>query len=104
MRWLSLSRIGGLLVLLLVTTLMSTCATVSVASPNAQITTIQAWNSMVTPASFTIMTLNIHHGEGLDGQVNLNRIAELLKKEHTDIIALQKLAWYSGALCTGWRF
>jgi endonuclease/exonuclease/phosphatase family metal-dependent hydrolase len=47
-----------------------------------------------TPASFTIMTFNIHHAEGLDGKVNLNRIAELLKNEHADVIALQEVDRY----------
>lgn len=37
------------------------------------------------------MTYNIHHGEGLDGKVDLVRIAELIKREHADIVALQEV-------------
>ncbi|MFD0697572.1 endonuclease/exonuclease/phosphatase family protein [Paenibacillus sp. GCM10027628] len=46
------------------------------------------------PESFAIMTFNIHHGEGLDGKVNLYRIAEFLKKQHADVIALQEVDRY----------
>ena len=38
-----------------------------------------------------VMTYNIHHGEGLDGKVDLARIAELIKQEHSDIVALQEV-------------
>jgi endonuclease/exonuclease/phosphatase family metal-dependent hydrolase len=43
------------------------------------------------PASFRIMTYNIHHGEGLDGKVDLLRIAEVIKREGADIVALQEV-------------
>ena len=29
---------------------------------------------------FRVMTYNIHHGEGLDGKVDLQRIADLIKQ------------------------
>jgi endonuclease/exonuclease/phosphatase family metal-dependent hydrolase len=37
------------------------------------------------------MTYNIHHAEGLDGKIDLLRIAELIKREHMDIVALQEV-------------
>lgn len=37
------------------------------------------------------MTFNIHHGEGLDGQVDLPRIAALIQQERADIVALQEV-------------
>jgi endonuclease/exonuclease/phosphatase family metal-dependent hydrolase len=40
---------------------------------------------------FRVMTYNIHHGEGLDGKVDLVRIAELIKRERADIVALQEV-------------
>lgn len=40
---------------------------------------------------FRVMTYNIHHGEGLDGKVDLERIAELIRKEKADIVALQEV-------------
>src|SRR5678810_85346 len=42
-------------------------------------------------ATFRVMTYNIHHGEGLDGKVDLLRIAELIKREGADIVALQEV-------------
>ncbi len=44
-----------------------------------------------SPATFRVMTYNIHHGEGLDGKVDLQRIAELVKREQADIVALQEV-------------
>jgi endonuclease/exonuclease/phosphatase family metal-dependent hydrolase len=41
--------------------------------------------------TFRVMTWNIHHGEGLDQQVDLKRIATLIREERADIIALQEV-------------
>lgn len=41
--------------------------------------------------TFRVMTYNIHHGEGLDGKVDLLRIARLIKQEGADIVALQEV-------------
>lgn len=41
--------------------------------------------------TFRIMTYNIHHGEGLDGVVNLERITGVIKKENPDILLLQEV-------------
>lgn len=41
--------------------------------------------------SFRVMTYNIHHGEGLDGKVDLDRIAALIRRERADIVALQEV-------------
>jgi len=43
------------------------------------------------PSTFRVMSYNIHHGEGLDGKVDLDRIAALIKKEGADIVALQEV-------------
>lgn len=40
---------------------------------------------------FRVMTYNIHHGEGLDGQVDLARIARLIRQEGADLVALQEV-------------
>jgi endonuclease/exonuclease/phosphatase family metal-dependent hydrolase len=37
------------------------------------------------------MTYNIHHGEGLDGRVDLLRIAQLIRAEGADLVALQEV-------------
>ena len=43
------------------------------------------------PATFRVMSYNIHHGEGLDGKVDLQRIAELIKRERADLVGLQEV-------------
>ena len=49
-------------------------------------------HSMQTkPAPLRVMTYNIHHGEGLDGKVDLLRIAQLIQREGADIVALQEV-------------
>ncbi|HEY7910738.1 MAG TPA: endonuclease/exonuclease/phosphatase family protein [Blastocatellia bacterium] len=37
------------------------------------------------------MTYNIHHGEGTDGKIDLNRIAEVILTQKADIVALQEV-------------
>ena len=47
-----------------------------------------------TPAStapFRVLTYNIHHGEGTDGKIDLERIAALIKENKADIVALQEV-------------
>ena len=44
-----------------------------------------------SPKTFRVMTYNIHHGEGLDGKVDLLRIAQLIKEQSADIVALQEV-------------
>ncbi len=44
-----------------------------------------------TPRTFRVMTYNIHHGAGLDGKIDLQRIADLIKREQADIVALQEV-------------
>ncbi|MGJ8697853.1 MAG: endonuclease/exonuclease/phosphatase family protein [Verrucomicrobiaceae bacterium] len=38
-----------------------------------------------------MVSYNIHHGEGMDGKVDLKRIAELIAKEKPDLVALQEV-------------
>ncbi len=38
-----------------------------------------------------VMTYNIHHGEGMDGKVDLKRIADIIKRSGADIVALQEV-------------
>jgi endonuclease/exonuclease/phosphatase family metal-dependent hydrolase len=40
---------------------------------------------------FRVMTYNIHHGEGVDGKIDLNRIAEVILSQRADIVALQEV-------------
>ena len=45
----------------------------------------------VTPVVLRVMTYNIHHAEGLDGRVDLQRIANVIRQSNADIIALQEV-------------
>ena len=38
-----------------------------------------------------VMTWNIHHGEGLDGKVDLEHFSRLIRSERADIVALQEV-------------
>lgn len=38
-----------------------------------------------------VMTYNVHHGEGLDGKVDLERIARLILDARADVVALQEV-------------
>jgi endonuclease/exonuclease/phosphatase family metal-dependent hydrolase len=38
-----------------------------------------------------IVTYNIHHGRGMDGKLDLNRIAEVIRKEKPEFVALQEV-------------
>src|SRR5512137_2576275 len=42
-------------------------------------------------ATIRVMTWNIHHGEGTDGIVDVDRIARLIVDEKVDIVALQEI-------------
>jgi endonuclease/exonuclease/phosphatase family metal-dependent hydrolase len=39
----------------------------------------------------TVLSYNIHHGEGLDGKIDLERIAQIITKNKADLVALQEV-------------
>jgi endonuclease/exonuclease/phosphatase family metal-dependent hydrolase len=43
------------------------------------------------PTELRLMTYNIHHGEGTDGKLDLERIATIIKKQNCDLVALQEI-------------
>jgi len=38
-----------------------------------------------------VMSYNIHHGEGMDGKIDIKRIAQAISKENPDLVALQEV-------------
>lgn len=38
-----------------------------------------------------VMTYNIHHGEGMDGELDLERIAAVIRRAEPDLVALQEV-------------
>ncbi|MCD6340155.1 MAG: endonuclease/exonuclease/phosphatase family protein [Verrucomicrobia bacterium] len=43
------------------------------------------------PPRLRVATFNIHHGEGLDGKVDLERIARLIRRFEPDLVALEEV-------------
>ena len=89
-RVLSRRVFGQLLVVSLVVAGVAGCqsAPKQAAPGTARVTTAP---KQVASAPFRVMTYNIHHGAGLDGKVDLPRIAALIKHERADIVALQEV-------------
>ena len=46
---------------------------------------------MSNSQTIRIMTYNIHHGAGLDGKVDIGRIAQTILTENADVVALQEV-------------
>lgn len=42
-------------------------------------------------ATLTVLTYNIHHGEGTDAKLDLERIARIIRAENPDLVALQEV-------------
>jgi endonuclease/exonuclease/phosphatase family metal-dependent hydrolase len=42
-------------------------------------------------AALRVVTYNIHHAEGTDGKVDLERIASVIKALHPDVVCLQEV-------------
>jgi len=43
------------------------------------------------PRRITVLSYNIHHGEGTDGRVDLERIAGVIRAQSPDLVALQEV-------------
>lgn len=43
------------------------------------------------PAQLRVLTYNIHHGEGVDGRLDLERIGRLISESAADLVALQEV-------------
>lgn len=43
------------------------------------------------PRTLRVLTYNIHHAEGTDGKLDLSRIADVIKAEKPDLVALQEV-------------
>ncbi|WP_231956516.1 endonuclease/exonuclease/phosphatase family protein [Posidoniimonas polymericola] len=43
------------------------------------------------PIQLRVMSYNIHHGEGVDGKIDLSRIARVINDARVDVVALQEV-------------
>jgi len=48
------------------------------------------------PAVLRVLTWNLHHGEGVDGKLDLNRIAACIRESQADVVALQEIEYMTG--------
>lgn len=55
--------------------------------------TTASWAQTRTPAAreLTVLTFNIHHGVGVDGKLDVARIAQLIRDSKADIVGLQEV-------------
>ena len=51
----------------------------------------QSTSPDLAPATLRVMTWNIRHGEGLDGRVDLERIAAVIRASGADLVGLQEV-------------
>lgn len=54
-------------------------------------TTAKFTKEVVDTCSLRIMTYNIHIGKGIDGKLDLGRIAEVINSQQPDLVALQEV-------------
>lgn len=52
---------------------------------------VWARGSQTDPLTLRVLTYNIHHGEGMDGRVDLSRLAGVVTSVHPDLVALQEV-------------
>ena len=45
------------------------------------------------PVRLRVLSYNIHHAEGVDGKLDLERIARVIKSVEPDLVALQEVDW-----------
>ncbi|HUK35157.1 MAG TPA: endonuclease/exonuclease/phosphatase family protein [Vicinamibacterales bacterium] len=51
----------------------------------------EALHSQSAPPTVRVLTYNIHHGEGVDGLIDLPRLASVVTGVHPDLVALQEV-------------
>lgn len=69
--------------------LATSCANPGV--PAAPATPVPPVVPPAPPLVIKVMTWNIHHGQGMDGKIDLQRIAEVIRKVKPDIAVLQEV-------------
>ncbi len=47
--------------------------------------------SQAVPLTLRVLTYNIHHGEGMDGRLDLSRLAGVMTRVRPDLVALQEV-------------
>jgi endonuclease/exonuclease/phosphatase family metal-dependent hydrolase len=63
----------------------------ALAKEGAMFTDAHTPASVCTPSRYSVLTYNIHHAAGMDGKVDLERIAKVIRSANPDIVALQEV-------------
>lgn len=66
-------------------------ATLTLALGRLAAPSLRAEAAAPTGPTFRAMSYNIHHGEGMDKKIDLERIAALIKREGADLVGLQEV-------------
>lgn len=61
------------------------------ATPNLANKATASRNPKAPNLSITVITYNIHHGEGLDGKLRLQRVTDIIHALNADIVGLQEV-------------
>jgi endonuclease/exonuclease/phosphatase family metal-dependent hydrolase len=64
---------------------------VRVVTSVALVLLVWAFGSANTPISIRVLTYNIHHGEGRDGEFDLSRLSQVITSVQPDLVALQEV-------------
>ncbi|HOZ47132.1 MAG TPA: endonuclease/exonuclease/phosphatase family protein [Candidatus Hydrogenedentes bacterium] len=62
-----------------------------VRSSLALLAVVLSWRAASADDTIRIITYNIHHGEGTDGRLDLDRIARVIREARADIVCLQEV-------------
>lgn len=57
---------------------------------------LAACNAQTEPEQLVVLTYNIHHGEGMDGRIDLQRIGRVIRAAGPDLVALQEVDSLTG--------
>lgn len=71
--------------------LLFACVAVETLNCQAQSPQAQAQSPPQGRQALRLLSYNIHHGEGVDGKLDLERIAAVIKKSEADVVALQEV-------------
>lgn len=52
---------------------------------------VASWGNAAEPFRIRVLCYNVHHGEGVDGKLDLQRIARVIESVSPDIVALQEV-------------
>jgi endonuclease/exonuclease/phosphatase family metal-dependent hydrolase len=55
------------------------------------LTSLAPWAAAAEPFRIRVLCYNIHHGEGVDGKLDLERIAGVIQSVSPDVVALQEV-------------